>query len=81
MRTIIEYQQFCHIHFYQKIARKKVARVNAANRDMSFVSSLAEIVHQYLACVAIVYDLNWSIAISFSGAIFFFFINVKKRFS
>ena len=22
--------QLCHIHFYQKIARKKVARVNAA---------------------------------------------------
>ena len=30
MRTIIEYVQLCHIHFYQKIARKKVARVNAA---------------------------------------------------
>ena len=30
MRTIIEYMQLCHIHFYQKIARKKVARVNAA---------------------------------------------------
>ena len=29
MRTIIEYIQLCHIHFYQKIARKKVARVNA----------------------------------------------------
>ena len=24
--------QLCHIHFYQKIARKKVARVNAALR-------------------------------------------------
>ena len=30
MRTIIEYMQRCHIHLYQKIARKKVARVNAA---------------------------------------------------
>ena len=30
MRTIIEYMQLCHIHFCQKIARKKVARVNAA---------------------------------------------------
>ena len=29
-RTVIEYMQLCHIHFYQKIARKKVARVNAA---------------------------------------------------
>ena len=29
MRTIIEYMQLSHIHFYQKIARKKVARVNA----------------------------------------------------
>ena len=30
MKTIIEYVQLCHIHFYQKIAHKKVARVNAA---------------------------------------------------
>ena len=30
MKTIIEYMQLCHIHFYQKIARKKVDRVNAA---------------------------------------------------
>ena len=30
MRTIIEYMQLCPIHLYQKIARKKVARVNAA---------------------------------------------------
>ena len=30
MRTIIEYMQLCHIHLYQKIARKKVASVNAA---------------------------------------------------
>ena len=30
MRTIIEEMQLSHIHFYQKIARKKVARVNAA---------------------------------------------------
>ena len=30
MRTIIDYMQICHIHFYQKIARIKVARVNAA---------------------------------------------------
>ena len=30
MRTTIEYMQRCHIHLYQKIARKKVARVNAA---------------------------------------------------
>ena len=30
MRIIIEYMQLCHIHLYQKIARKKVARVNAA---------------------------------------------------
>ena len=30
MRTIVEYVQLCHIHFYQKIAHKKVARVNAA---------------------------------------------------
>ena len=30
MRTIIEYMQLCHIHLYQKIARKKVVRVNAA---------------------------------------------------
>ena len=30
MRTIIEYMQLCSIHFYQKIARKKVAWVNAA---------------------------------------------------
>ena len=30
MRTIIDYMQFCHIHFYQKIALKKVARANAA---------------------------------------------------
>ena len=30
MTTIIEYMQLCHIHLYQKIARKKVARVNAA---------------------------------------------------
>ena len=29
-RTAIEYMQLCHIHFYQKIAPKKVARVNAA---------------------------------------------------
>ena len=33
MRTIIEYMQLCHIHFYQKIALKKVARVNAALRS------------------------------------------------
>ena len=26
MRTIIEYMQLCHIHFYQKIASKKVPR-------------------------------------------------------
>ena len=32
MRTIIEYMQLCHIHLYQKIARKKGARVNAALR-------------------------------------------------
>ena len=30
MRTIVEYMQLCHINFYQKIAHKKVARVNAA---------------------------------------------------
>ena len=30
MRTTIEYMQLCHNHLYQKIARKKVARVNAA---------------------------------------------------
>ena len=30
MKTIIEYMHICHIHLYQKIARKKVARVNAA---------------------------------------------------
>ena len=30
MRTIIEKMQVCYIHFYQKIARKKVPRVNAA---------------------------------------------------
>ena len=30
IRTIIEYMKLCHIHLYQKIARKKVARVNAA---------------------------------------------------
>ena len=30
MRTIIEYMQLCHIHLYQKIARRKVASVNAA---------------------------------------------------
>ena len=30
MRTIFEYMQLCHIHLYQKIACKKVARVNAA---------------------------------------------------
>ena len=30
MRTIIEHMQLCHIHLCQKIARKKVARVNAA---------------------------------------------------
>ena len=30
MRTTIEYMQLCHIHLNQKIARKKVARVNAA---------------------------------------------------
>ena len=30
MKTIIEYMQLCHIHLYQTIARKKVARVNAA---------------------------------------------------
>ena len=33
MRTTIEYMQLCHIHLYQKIARKKVARVNAANSN------------------------------------------------
>ena len=33
MRTIIKYMQRCHIHLYQKIARKKVARVNAALRS------------------------------------------------
>ena len=32
MRIIIENKQLCHIHFYQKIARKKIARVNAALR-------------------------------------------------
>ena len=32
MRTTIEYMQLCHIHLNQKIARKKVARVNAALR-------------------------------------------------
>ena len=30
MRTIIKCMQLCHIHFLKKIARKKVARVNAA---------------------------------------------------
>ena len=30
MRTIIEYMQLYHIHFYQKIIRKNVARANAA---------------------------------------------------
>ena len=30
MKTIIELMQLCQIHFYQKIARKKVARINAA---------------------------------------------------
>ena len=30
MKTIIEYMQLYHIHFYQKIARKNVARVIAA---------------------------------------------------
>ena len=33
MRTIIEYMQRCHIHLYQKIARKNAARVNAALRS------------------------------------------------
>ena len=36
MRTIIEYMQLCYIHFYQKIARKKVARVNAALHEQKF---------------------------------------------
>ena len=27
--------QLCQFHFYQKIARKKVARVNAADRQMT----------------------------------------------
>ena len=30
MKIIIEYMQRCHIHLYQKIAREKVAGVNAA---------------------------------------------------
>ena len=30
IKTAIEKMQLCQIHFYQKIARKKVARVNAA---------------------------------------------------
>ena len=30
IKTTVEYMQLCQIHFYQKIARKKVARVNAA---------------------------------------------------
>ena len=30
MRTIIEHMQLCQIHLYHKIARKKVASVNAA---------------------------------------------------
>ena len=30
MRITSEYMQLCHIHLYQKIARRKVARVNAA---------------------------------------------------
>ena len=30
LKTIIEYMHICHIHLYQKIARKKVALENAA---------------------------------------------------
>ena len=30
IKAAVEYMQLCPIHFYQKIARKKVARVNAA---------------------------------------------------
>ena len=29
-KAAVEKMQLCQIHFYQKIARKKVARVNAA---------------------------------------------------
>ena len=30
IKAAVEKMQLCQIHFYQKIARKKVARVNAA---------------------------------------------------
>ena len=30
IKSAVEYMQLCQFHFYQKIARKKVARVNAA---------------------------------------------------
>ena len=34
--------QLCYIHFYQKIARKKVARVNAALPIFLFTDSLEQ---------------------------------------
>ena len=56
MRTTIEYMQFCHIHLYQKIARKKVARVNAALerkflKDSTLKEKYVEVISGYLTKV------------------------------
>ena len=39
--------QLCYIHFYQKIARKKVARVNAALRPIFMHSLLFLLLSNY----------------------------------
>ena len=52
MNTIIESMQLCHIRFYQKIAHKKVARVNAALGLLTLFKLLIclQVLH-YLFCV------------------------------
>ena len=37
--------QLCYIHFYQKIARKKVAHVNAALRSFGFFLCSKKYIH------------------------------------
>ena len=51
IKTAVEQMQLCQIHFYQKIARKKVARVNVTLRLISTDNS--EAVASHCSCLAV----------------------------
>ena len=62
MRIIIEYMQLCHIHLYQKIARRKVARVNAALETYRqyfyrFVNLAFDFIKIFFAKIQIAFEL------------------------